>query len=366
MKTFFNVTNKILVLLVLVLFLSCNNQSNKKYNACVKVLKEHIKTVENCTDCNKLEIYYRETGKANGWVQCQNFLSIFHPNVPGFETPTDVINWYECDISDGKANKLQVLHNDLKSAIEKKFVSLHCQSEVIRAYIGFHEELNASIAKCSNYYEYNSLVESVKNDINDLYENENNLPIFHKYVSLFALQRLVKASKNMTSEEEPIVTQIGQDYDNRIAPIVAKFKEDEQQEQLKKELFEKSSLREKLKWLEREGNTVQWEDLVNKNTIDYNDMVSDYNNPIKAEKKYKTGTDMILKVYVGEIHKTNGKYAYEITKGDHLYIYSNDSSFAELDYPHTVWIIAKYYNRDIRWGYAYYDYYFTDAELLAW
>lgn len=364
MRTLLTITNNVLVVLLVTLLLSCNNQSNKKYNLCEQVLKEHIKTVENCTDCEQLEKYYYETGKSNGWEQCLSFLSLYHPDIPGF----NVSHWYYYELSDNNRDKLVKLYDDLKSAVDEKFLSLNCTSEVIRAYISFYEELNVSITNCSDYKEYNDLVKTVTDCINAISKNENCIWVWKEYVSPFALKRLVRASKNLSPEEDPIVTKIGQDYNNRIASLVSDFKAEEQYELQQKELFENSTLREKLHWLAREGTETEFDELIDNNTVDFEDMRFDYNNPIKAEKKYIVGNDIILKVYVYEIQKASGKYSYVLEYdagfGYAIDIYTNDKSFVDLDYPHTVWIVAKYTGRYIEYNKSYYE--FTDAELLAW
>lgn len=369
MRTILTIINNVLVVLLVALLLSCNNQSNKKYNLCVQVLKEHIKTVENSTDCDKLEKYYNETGKAGGWGQCQFFLLLFHPDVSGFEDSRGFMNWFWEEINDNKREKLQTLHDELKSTIEKRFIQLNCTSEVIRAYISFYEELNAAITKCSDYKEYNSLVKDVKDCINNIYEDENCECYWQNHVSSFTLHRLVKASKNLSPEEDPIVTKIGQDYNNRIASLVSDFKAEEQYELQQKELFENSTIREKLHWLAREGAEKEWNELIDNNTIIFDVMIDDYNNPIKAEKKYVLGSDIILKIRVYKLKRTSGRYSYIVEDDigtDEVEIYTNDESFAELDYPRTVWIIAKYSNR-YRDSWLVTNYYeFTDAELLAW
>ena len=104
------------------------------------------------------------------------------------------------------------------------------------------------------------------------------------------------------------------------------------------------------------------------NAIYFPDMIDDFKNPIKAEKKYSAGMDIILKVYVEKIdYYSSDKYKYLITD-DRLYeqacIYTNDESFAELDYPCYVWIYAKFNTRDDYWFEVIYR--FTDAQLLMW
>lgn len=364
MRTLLTITNNVLVVLFMATLLSCNSQSNQKYNQCVNVLNEHIKTVENCTDCEKLEDYYCEIGKVGGWNYCNDFLELFSPDVSDFDTE----EWYWQELIGSRRNKLQSLYDELKSTIEKRFIQLNCTSEVIRAYISFYEELNAAITKCSDYKEYNSLVKDVKDCINNIYEDENCECYWQNHVSSFTLHRLVKASKNLSPEEDPIVTKIGQDYNNRIASIVSDFKAEEQYELLQKELYENSTLREKLHWLARKGAEKEWDKLIDSNTIDFDNMNSDYNNPIKADKKYIVGSDIILKAYVDNIKKASGKYTYVLEHdrgfGPAFFIYTNDKSFADLDYPHTVWIIAKYNGRYLDWHKPIYE--FDDAELLAW
>ena len=363
MKIIIRITNRILVLLLMILILSCNNQSNKKYNMCVQVLKEHIKIVENCTDCEKLENYYYEIGKAGGWNHCYDFIELFSQNISDFDD-----EWYFQELNDNKQEKLQNLYDELKSAIDKKFISLDCTSEVIRAYISFYEELNAAITKCSDYKEYNSLVEDVNKCINIIYEDETRECYWLNHVSSFALHRLVKASKNITPEEDPIVTKIGQDYNNRIAPLVSELKAEEQYELLQKELFENSTLREKLHWLARDGAEKEWNELIDNNTVSFNEMERDYNNPVKANKKYKIGSDIILEIQAEKLTRGDN-YSYVIYYDEiknMVRIYTDDESFAERDYPRTMWIIAKYSNRYYDWLLDCYYYEFTDAELLAW
>ena len=372
MKTILNLTNKILVVFLMALLLSCNNQSNKKYKSCEKVLKEHIKVVENSTDCDKLERYYNETGKARGWEHCRFFLLLYHPDIPGFENVPGFMNLYLKDINDNKLEKLQALHDELKSTIEKRFIQLNCTSEVIRAYMSFYEELNAAIVKCSDYKEYNALVKDVADCMNSIYEDDNNECYWQNYVSSFALHRFVKASKNVTPEEDPIVTKIVQDFNNRISSIVSDFEAEEQYELQQKELFENSTLREKLHWLTREGAEKEWDELIDSNTIEFGELCSNYKNVVKSDKAY-LGNDMIVKIKVDEIKPANsGKYAklysYEVRHSglSVARFFTNDESFTRRDYPCTVWIIAKCQERDLDGNWSDIIFTFTDAELLAW
>lgn len=103
------------------------------------------------------------------------------------------------------------------------------------------------------------------------------------------------------------------------------------------------------------------------NAINFYEMLDDYKNPIKAERKYILGTEIILRVVVDNIKATEGAYSY-VTKSDYadgdICIYTNDENFVELDYPQVVWVLAKYNarNKD-EWGERY-TYVFTDASLL--
>lgn len=365
MKTTLIISSRILVLLLMVLILSCNNQSNKKYNLCVQVLKEHIKTVENSVDCDKLEKYYNETGKAGGWGQCQFFLLLFHPDVPGFENSPGFMNWFWDEINDDKREKLQDLHDELKSTIEKTFIQLNCTSEAIRAYKAFYDELGTAVMKCSDYKDYNSLI----NNVTDCIKKGSVSGVSTDYMNSFTLRRFINALNNIKPEESSITESIEQDFASKTSELVAQFKAEERQELLIKELYENSTLRDKLHWLAREGAEKEWNELIDNNTIIFDVMIDDYNNPIKAEKKYVLGSDIILKIRVYKLKRTSGRYSYIVEDDigtDEVEIYTNDESFAELDYPRTVWIIAKYSNRyrDSWLATNYYE--FTDAELLAW
>ena len=108
---------------------------------------------------------------------------------------------------------------------------------------------------------------------------------------------------------------------------------------------------------------------VQKNAIAFNDMRSDYNNPIKAEKKYTIGEDMLLKIRIDKIEYSHSGYTYVLSWlgsfTNDVYVYTNDNNFAELDYPQIVWIKAKYSSRYEAWDNTV-TYKFTDAELLLW
>ena len=104
------------------------------------------------------------------------------------------------------------------------------------------------------------------------------------------------------------------------------------------------------------------------NAINFADMLEDYNNPFKAEKKYIFGTDIILRVKVEEIKAAQGDYSYvlksEYASGDIL-IYTNDGQFVELDYPQLVWVSATYnarYKNDDYGDRCTYE--FTNAQML--
>ncbi len=102
------------------------------------------------------------------------------------------------------------------------------------------------------------------------------------------------------------------------------------------------------------------------NAIYFPDMIDDFKNPIKAEKKYSAGMDIVIKVYVDKIRNySSGGYKYLITD-DRMYekarIYTNDENFAEIDYPCYVWIHARFNDRESYWDEVIYS--FTDAQLL--
>lgn len=104
------------------------------------------------------------------------------------------------------------------------------------------------------------------------------------------------------------------------------------------------------------------------NAINFADMLEDYNNPFKAEKKYIFGTDIILRVKAEEIKAAQGEYSYvlksEYASGDIL-IYTNDGQFVELDYPQLVWVSATYnarYKNDDYGDRCTYE--FTNAQML--
>ena len=104
------------------------------------------------------------------------------------------------------------------------------------------------------------------------------------------------------------------------------------------------------------------------NAINFADMLEDYNNPFKAEKKYIFGTDIILRVKAEEIKAAQGDYSYvlmsEYASGDIL-IYTNDGQFVELDYPQLVWVSATYnarYKNDDYGDRCTYE--FTNAQML--
>lgn len=107
---------------------------------------------------------------------------------------------------------------------------------------------------------------------------------------------------------------------------------------------------------------------INDNMVDFRDMCDDYTNTVKAERKYVYGNEIILRVRADEIKTSNDNYSYLIKYHGALvaaHIYTNDDSFSELDYPVTVWILAKYKSRyQDFWGVVYYE--FTDAQLLSY
>ena len=106
---------------------------------------------------------------------------------------------------------------------------------------------------------------------------------------------------------------------------------------------------------------------VEDNGIDFNDMHKDYNNPIKAEKKYTIGEEILLKIRIDKIEYSSSGYTYVLSWlgsfVNNAYVYTNDNNFSELDYPQIVWIRAKYYSRHEAWDSSV-TYKFTDAQLL--
>lgn len=106
---------------------------------------------------------------------------------------------------------------------------------------------------------------------------------------------------------------------------------------------------------------------INDNMVDFSDMCADYNNPIKAERKYVVGNEIILRIRADKIEPASDNHSYKIIHHaiNTAYVFTNEDSFSELDYPVIVWILAKYksrYKDDL--GYYYYE--FTDAQLLSY
>ena len=108
---------------------------------------------------------------------------------------------------------------------------------------------------------------------------------------------------------------------------------------------------------------------IEENAIDFNDIWQDYNNPIKAEKKYTIGEDILLKIRIDKIEYSYSGYTYVLSWlgsfTTDVYVYTNDNNFAELDYPQIVWIKAKYSSRYEAWDNTV-TYKFIDAQLLLW
>lgn len=120
----------------------------------------------------------------------------------------------------------------------------------------------------------------------------------------------------------------------------------------------------------------QWEqeeakNRIIENAIDFEDMQSEYfRNPIKAEKKYTIGEDILLKIRIDKLeYYSYSDYTYIMSwlGGFTIdaFLYSNDKSFEELDYPQIVWVKAKYNSRHEAWDNKV-TYQFTDAQLLLW
>ena len=137
------------------------------------------------------------------------------------------------------------------------------------------------------------------------------------------------------------------------------------------ERYNDMRLSQELRWYEEEEARQREEAEAAKQAIfdkaiDFQDMVKDYNNPIKADTKYTSGMDMILMITMDEISYSSGSSTYVLLKNglvDDAVIYTNDPAFAELDYPQVVVIKTKFTSR-------YEDYFgsvtykFSDAELL--
>ena len=106
------------------------------------------------------------------------------------------------------------------------------------------------------------------------------------------------------------------------------------------------------------------------NAIYFPDMIDDYKNPIKAEKKYTIGMDIILKIKLDKIGRCSGGdykyYMYYEGFTNKAYLYSDDEDFVELDYPTYVWIKAKYVSREVSFFDKVVTYEFSDAELFMW
>lgn len=112
------------------------------------------------------------------------------------------------------------------------------------------------------------------------------------------------------------------------------------------------------------SNEKSIEDYVDEHTINYSDFLDEFRNIIKAEKKYTPGTEMILRIRADKIEKEGKGYSYKIShNGTPAYIYSNDASFVDLDYPQIVWVVVKFKARNEVWGRSYYE--FIDGKLIG-
>ena len=121
----------------------------------------------------------------------------------------------------------------------------------------------------------------------------------------------------------------------------------------------------------RQQREEMWRQNILENAIDFEDMQSEYfNNPIKAEKKYTVGEEILLKIRIDKIeYYSYDDYTYIMSWLGRFtidaFLYSNDKSFEELDYPQIVWVKAKYNSRHEAWDNKV-TYQFTDAQLLLW
>ena len=121
----------------------------------------------------------------------------------------------------------------------------------------------------------------------------------------------------------------------------------------------------------RQQQEEMWRQNILENAIDFEDMQSEYfNNPIKAEKKYTVGEEILLKIRIDKIeYYSYDDYTYIMSWLGRFtidaFLYSNDKSFEELDYPQIVWVKAKYNSRHEAWDNKV-TYQFTDAQLLLW
>lgn len=106
------------------------------------------------------------------------------------------------------------------------------------------------------------------------------------------------------------------------------------------------------------------------NAIYFPDMIDDFKNPIKSEKKYSFGMEIILKIELDKIGRCSGGdyryYMFYEGYTNNAYLYSDDEGFAELDYPTYVWVKTKFVSRDVSFFDNVATYKFTDAELFMW
>lgn len=167
-------------------------------------------------------------------------------------------------------------------------------------------------------------------------------------------------------------TPVGYEYTDKIRELIEMDIYLRWQENIREEERRQEALREAERQREEAERQREQEEMIKyieDNAIDFTDMRSDYSNPIKAEKKYTIGEDMILKIRIDKIEYSYSGYTYVLSWlgsfTTEVYVYTNDDGFAELDYPQIVWIQAKYSYRHEAWDNTV-TYKFTDAQLLLW
>lgn len=107
-------------------------------------------------------------------------------------------------------------------------------------------------------------------------------------------------------------------------------------------------------------------EFINENTTDFSEMMDEFRNPIKAEKKYVPGTEVILRIRADKIEFGGGTYPYRIKHNAYnsAEICSDQEEFADLDYPIVIWVLVNYKGvKKDSLGYCTYE--FIDAILLG-
>lgn len=404
------------MLLGVIVLCGCTSSQEKLYKAC-EYYNTHgyevMSSTENFKDGDKRFLIVRKNDtiyldtlfKKNG----ESARKVF-PNEKGIRLKTlrvdfkndingimEPVNANDSHYSLKKINDIRIFFHNKNDSNGKDLLLMSLDGKTIYYYIGGEEGLVLNTMETKSNYPILLCEETFA--FTDLY-NDDSMPNMQNYyfkileefslidfsfIKLSSLkyeklyypwslinERLCRTTW-LTEEGNYFYTPVGYTYTDQIKEIIAlDFEIKEEEARLEQERFQEAQreAQRQQEEAERQRQEEMTRQNILNNAIDFNDMLKDYNNPIKAEKKYNIGEDILLKIRIDKIENYSyGGYTYIMSWLGRFtidaFLYSNDKSFEELDYPQIVWVKAKYNSRHEAWD-SKVTYQFTDAQLLLW